>query len=76
MNQIERIKIMKAHLGKQSEIDIHDVKSIEFDEITEFSGLGSKFFRTIKIISTDGQEYEINLYSKDGWAIYVNEIDK
>ena len=76
MNQIERIIKMKAQLGKQSEINIHDVKSIEFDEITKFSGLGSKFFRTIKIISTDGQEYEINLYSKDGWAIYVNEIDK
>lgn len=76
MNQIERIKIMKVQLGKQSEINIHDVKSIEFDEITEFSGLNSKFFRTIKIISTDGQEYEINLYSKDGWSVYINEIDK
>ena len=76
MNQIERIKKMKADLGKQSGINIYDVKSVEFDKITEFSGLNSKFFRTIKIISTDGQEYEINLYSKDGWAIYVNEIDK
>ena len=75
MNQTERIKIMKAHLGKQSEIDIHDVKSIEFNDITEFSGMNSKYFRTIKITSTDGQEYEINLYSKDGWNIYINELD-
>lgn len=66
---------MKAHLGKQSEIDIHDVKSIEFNDITEFSGMNSKYFRTIKITSTDGQEYEINLYSKDGWNIYINELD-
>ena len=47
---------MKAHLGKQSEIDIYDV-------------------RTIKITSSNGEEYEINLYSKNGWDIYVNELD-
>ena len=66
---------MKVHLGKQSEIDIHDVKSIKFNDITEFSGINSKYFRTIKISSIDGQEYEINLYSKDGWNIYINELD-
>ena len=66
---------MKVHLGKQSENDIHDVKSIKFNDITEFSGINSKYFRTIKISSIDGQEYEINLYSKDGWNIYINELD-
>ena len=75
MNQIERIKIMKAHLGKQSEIDIYDVKSIKFDSITKFKGMNSNFFRTIKITSSNGEEYEINLYSKNGWDIYVNELD-
>ena len=66
---------MKAHLGKQSEIDIYDVKSIKFDSITKFKGMNSNFFRTIKITSSSGEEYEINLYSKNGWDIYVNELD-
>lgn len=66
---------MKAHLGKQSEIDIYDVKSIKFDSITKFKGMNSNFFRTIKITSSNGEEYEINLYSKNGWDIYVNELD-
>lgn len=66
---------MQTTLGKQTEISIHDVKSVELEEVKELDGMNSNYYRVMKITSSDGQEYEINLFSKDGWNIYINELD-
>jgi|TARA_R100000664_G_C2739639_1_gene128327 hypothetical protein len=66
---------MQTTLGKQTEISIHDIKSVKLEEVKEFDGMNSNYYRVMKITSSDGQEYEINLFSKDGWNIYINELD-
>ena len=58
---------MNIGIGKMQDISIHDVNSIEFDDITKMSSnyIGDKYFTTLVIKTKDDQWIEINLFAKD-----------